>query len=135
VQIVAWVPFALGADNIARYFIDTRNTIIHEGPVPLIQFGSVIVHDLGAGTDSASVNRQGSDSPMETSESEFSDQLAVIDRLRQMEEIPGTSTVSYHLWDRLADEKDAVELLSQHLDKLSAVVDDAAAKWDGAPHR
>jgi hypothetical protein len=50
-----------------------------------------------------------------------------------MEEVPGTATFSYRLRDRLADEKDAVELLSQHIETLLAGVDEAEANWDSKP--
>lgn len=123
----------LDADDTSRYFLDTRNSIVHEGPVALTQVGSVMVQDSGVGTDSASVSRGAEDDPLESANSEYSGQLAVLERLRHMEEVPGTATFSYHLLDRLADERDAVELLSQHLDTLSALVAEAATKWDPAP--
>jgi hypothetical protein len=125
---------ALSANEVARFFLSSRNIILKQGPVVLVQIGSFSAQDTGVGTDAAHVEKQGEPgNQVPDIWQEAPKQWAV---LQHLEEVPGSAQFSYHHWGSpAAEDEDAAGLLTRYLDALEAIVADAEARWGIAPRR
>ena len=121
----------LGKDEVARFFLESRNIILHRGPVALVQFGSFTVHDAAVGVEEARVDKY--DEPEQPVPAEWAGaerQWAGLNRLGPIEVPPASVEFSYHHWDSpAADGQDAAALLSSYLDTLEEIVRAAEERW------
>lgn len=129
---------ALAGNPLARFFLETRNYILKEGPPALMMLATVQLEGgiMPTGTVSVRAIRsqpeEGGESAAEpadeiepaadkSSPPHKRSQREVLHELTQMQEVPGTASAYYQFFDTQWGAQDATQLLSEYLDVLERV--------------
>lgn len=140
---------ALAEDHLARFFLETRNYILKEGPPALIQLATVQLQGSIEPEGSLTVRalrgrpwykrspriwwqdlRQRA--PDWIARPRMRPQRKVLEQLSRMREVPGTATAHYQFLDEEWAGRDAAALLEDNLDTLESVTLEAEARFGSA---